>query len=109
MNDDGSWNSDEEFLGEMLTSGAAKGIVRDEDDGELMISWDIPMLIMLYPQVYEAMMQIHMEEVQETLNEMVSDGLLEVDPVIHPDGEIDETYSLTDLGKKVLDGLDTQD
>jgi DNA-binding HxlR family transcriptional regulator len=100
-----AWDTEEEFLGEMLTSGAAKGIFRDEE-GELLISWDLPMLRALYPEVYDLMEQVHHEEVADTLNSMVKDGLLEVEPIITPDGELDEQYNLTDLGKEILGQLD---
>jgi DNA-binding PadR family transcriptional regulator len=51
------------------------------------------------------MMEVHLEEVAETLNDMVEKGLLEREPIISPEGELDELYSFTPEGKKKAEEL----
>jgi hypothetical protein len=98
------WSGEYEFMGEMLMNGCIKGHAWDEN-GELLIEWDWPVMKEKYPAVHDALYEIHMEEVADSLNKMVDDGILEREPIVTPEGELDEVYSLTPEGKALADSL----
>lgn len=106
---DAPWDSDAHFIGEMILEGAARAL--EWENGELFISWNEEILKFKYPEVYETMLEVQMDEIAEALDDMVEKGLVEREPTISPEGELDTLYSLTDLGKDYARemGLDPPD
>lgn len=99
-----AWDSEEDFLREMIESGCATNYTLDEN-GEEIIEWDLEKLKATYPEVYEVILEEHEREINEAVENLLLDGLIEVVPKINDNGEIEEFYSLTPEGKAAAEQL----
>src|SRR5688572_12825096 len=97
MTDEPQFDSQEEFLGAMLLSGAANAILRD-DEGELLIDWNEEVLKEKWPEVYKTYEEEAEAELHEEVIDLINSGMISVEPKIHEDGKIESMYSLTPKG-----------
>lgn len=94
------WDSEEEFIGEMLMSGAMDKAYHE--DGELYFSWNEEVLKSKYPKVHETILNA---QVEETLSGLVDKGLVDMAFEEREDGSIEAVYSLSDEGRRVAESM----
>lgn len=93
-----------------VDDGSANGIVRNED-GELVIEWNMRKLEILHPETYNMVIDSMMDEIGEALDSLVGQGLLHMDVQETPDGDLEPVYELSEKGKDFVEnmGLDSND
>lgn len=98
------WDSEDDFVREMLDTGCMKDYYMDTD-GEWLCEWNMPKLKEMYPDVYSVLREEMDAEVNETIKGMVEDGILQMGFRENDDGTLEEVYSLTDYGKNIADEM----
>lgn len=96
------FQSDEEFLGRMILDGCIKKVAYDEEGG-LMVEWNLDRLKELYPGVYERVWEAHLSEIDLVLSGLVDKGLVQMSFEEGEDGYIEAVYSLTEKGKEEVE------
>lgn len=102
------YESEDAFLAAMDRDGCIREFAWDEN-GELMISWNMDVLREKHPDVADAIEEIHLEMVQESLSSMTDKGLLHMSFQENDDGEIEAVYSLTEEGERLAESLSITD
>lgn len=92
------WETEAEFIGEMLLCGAAVAATRD-DEGELMIKWDLAYLRENLPEIYDAVTKVVIEE---NMSVLVDKGLVDMSFREDESGQMEAIYSVNEKGQQAI-------
>lgn len=102
------WESWSEMIAELLREGCILDVQDDEENGPL-VTFNLPVLEVKYPDVAEVVMKEQNQQVDEALNNLVDMGLLEMSFQETEDGGIEAVYSVTDAGKRYIETMNLTD
>jgi predicted transcriptional regulator len=93
-----SWETDEEMIAELLAEGCIKDIRYDDIEGTL-VKFHMDVLELKYPAVAEVVKAEQMQEVDESIQELIDKGLVQMSFQETEDGGLEAVYGLTEAGK----------
>lgn len=102
-----TWETYEDMVAELLKEGCITD-VRYEEDGPV-VTFNMEVLELKYPEVADAAKEEQMEQIEESLNNLVDMGLLQMGFADSEDGGIEAVYSLTEAGEKYVKSLNLTD
>lgn len=92
---------DAQFEAELQAMQDDGSIAEITEDG--MIVFNFKILEILHPALYELVWEDVSQAIDESIRELMKDGLVEMSFQVKDDGGLEEVFMLTELGKRVVE------